>query len=85
MSGLKVDNNCAEALGLWIENRMYEIKADLQETLLTDEDYIKEDKRSEVLHKSLLLADLYRAFKVTLGFDAHKLLFDLIANQVTFK
>ena len=73
------------ALAVWVADELNEIKDDLMETIVKGRDYDIEQKRSEVLHKSLLLADLYRAFKVTLGFDAHKLLFDLIANQVTFK
>ena len=73
------------ALAAWIAEQLNDIKADLQETLLIDEDYVKEDKRSEVLHKSLLLSKLYRNFKLTLAEPDYRLLFDLIANQVTFK
>ena len=73
------------ALAVWIADQLNDIKADLQETLLLDDDFVKQDKRSEVLHKSLLLSKLYRNFGLTLAEPDYRLLFDLIANQVTFK
>ena len=73
------------ALAVWIADQLNDIKADLQETLLLDDDFVKQDKRTEVLHKSLLLSKLHRNFDLTLSEPDYRLLFDLIANQVIFK
>ena len=73
------------ALAVWIADQLNDIKVDLQETLLLDDDFVKQDKRTEVLHKSLLLSKLHRNFDLTLSEPDYRLLFDLIANQVTFK
>ena len=73
------------ALAAWIAEQLIDIKADLQETLLHTDKYDHSFKRTEVLHKSLLLSKLYRNFDLTLAEPDYRLLFDLIANQVTFK
>ena len=74
-----------DTLAVWVATELNEIKADLQETLLQTTEYDQQLKRSEVLHKALLLAKLYRNFELTLAEPDFRLLFDLIANQVTFK
>ena len=73
------------SLVTWLTDQLHEIKADLQETLLHTDKYDHSFKRTEVLHKSLLLSKLYRNFDLTLAEPDYRLLFDLIANQVTFK
>ena len=72
------------SLVTWLTDQLHEIKADLQETLMQTDKYDHSFKRTEVLHKSLLLSKLYRNFNLTLHEPDYKLLFDLIANQVTF-
>ena len=74
-----------DTLAVWVATELNEIKADLQETLLHTDKYDHSFKRTEVLHKSLLLSKLHRNFDLTLSEPDYRLLFDLIANQVTFK
>ena len=73
------------ALAVWVADELNQISSDLQETLILNVDLDIQDKRSEVLHKSLLLSKLHRDFKLSLADSDYALLFDLIANQVTFK
>ena len=81
----KESQEILDDLSVWLANELTDIKADLQETLLKSEDHAEPFKRSEVLHKCLLLSKLYRNFGLTLAGSDYALLFDLIANQVTFK
>ena len=81
----KESQEILDDLSVWLANELTDIKADLQETLLQTDKYDHSFKRTEVLHKSLLLSKLYRNFDLTLAEPDYRLLFDLIANQVTFK
>ena len=85
MSETEEKTICLSDLSIWVATELNEIKADLQETLLQTDKYDHSFKRTEVLHKSLLLSKLYRNFDLTLAEPDYRLLFDLIANQVTFK
>ena len=72
-------------LSVFVANRLGEIRDDLQVTIVESNEYDIALKRTEVLHKTLLLSVLVRHFDLYLATPDYKLLFDLIANQATFK
>ena len=71
-------------LSVFVANRLGEIRDDLQVTIVESNEYDIALKRTEVLHKTLLLSVLVRHFDLHLAIPDYKLLFDLIANQVVF-